>query len=68
MRFWKGMPWYLQENRDGIQDDETTLMIMWLDNNWVIVEPGWGINDSSVLARSDWPEMLVHCQGNMDNK
>jgi len=42
MGFWKGMPWYLQEKIDGNQDDETTLMIMWLDNNWVIVEPGWG--------------------------
>ena len=27
-----------------------------------------GVADSNVLARSDWPEMLVHCQGNMDNK
>ena len=33
----------------------------------MIVEPVWGGTDSNVLARSDWPDMLVHCQGNMEN-
>ena len=68
MGFWNGMHWYLQEKKEGNQDDDTTLMIMWLDINWVIVEPAWGVTDSNVLARSDWPEMLSHCQENTDNK
>ena len=61
------MPWFLQEKLEGAHDDDPTLMIMWLDNNWVILEPGWGVADSIVLARSDWLDMLVHCQGNMEN-
>ena len=61
------MPWYLQEKREGVQEGNTILMIVWLDNNWVIMKPGWGVADSNVLARSDWPDMLVHCQGNMEN-
>ena len=61
------MPWYLQEKREGVQEGNTILMIVWLDNNWVIMKPGWGVADSIVLARSDWPDMLVHCQGNMEN-
>ena len=54
------MPWFLQEKLEGAHDDDPTLMIMWLDNNWVILEPGWGVAESPILARSDWPEVVTH--------
>ena len=62
MGFYNKAPFYIQEKQPQ-QDDKESLMLLFTDGNWWLVQPGYGKKETVYLAQSDWPARVHMMEG-----